>query len=127
MKNSLLINVLNDWRIRINDINHINFSELCRKTKAKNGWFTKESISLAFNGINRFLDAEKLRSLDGLHHVGAVDQHLGGDAAAVQAGAAEGAFFNHRHVPAGVGRIRRNLQAGAGADNNKVKLPHHIP
>lgn len=66
MKNSLLINVLNDWRIRINDINHINFSELCRKTKAKNGWFTKESISLAFNGINRFLDAEKLRKwIDG--------------------------------------------------------------
>ncbi len=60
MENSQLVNILNDWRIRINDINHIKFSELCRKTQAKNGWFTEESIRLAFRGINRFLDPKKL-------------------------------------------------------------------
>ncbi len=60
MKNSQLINILEDWRIRINDINHIKFSKLCRKTQAKNGWFTEESIRMAFRDINRFLDPEKL-------------------------------------------------------------------
>ena len=55
--------------------------------------------------------------------VGGQDQHLGGDTANVEAGAAEGALLDDRYVKAGqLGRDQR--VAGAGTDNDELVMPH---
>ena len=81
---------------------------------------------LPVDSLHLGLDAEEVGTPDGLHNVGAVDKHLGGDTASVQAGAAEGPFFDDRHGPTGVGYVRGDLQAGAGTDHDKVKFPHQV-
>ena len=64
--------------------------------------------------------------LDCMHDVGAVNQHLGRDAATVQAFAAEGTLLNHRYRAAGGRHVRGHFQAGTRTDQYKVKRPHQI-
>ena len=58
---------------------------------------------------------------DLLHQLGGVQQALGGDAAHVQAGAAQILLFNNGHVRAQLcGTDGRHISAGAAADNNDL-------
>ncbi len=66
-------------------------------------------------------DAKQPGALDRLHDVGAVDEHLGGDAAAVQARAAEGAVLDHRDGEPAGGRFRGDLETGTRTDDYQVK------
>ena len=62
---------------------------------------------------------------DGVGDVGGVDEHLGGDAADVQAGAAEGAALDDRHLL--VLEVRRDEGvAGAGPDDREVEVRHAV-
>ena len=62
---------------------------------------------------------------DGVGDVGGVDEHLGGDAADVQAGAAEGAALDDRDLL--VLEVRRDEGvAGAGPDDREVEVRHAV-
>lgn len=50
---------------------------------------------LPVHRLNAGLDSEQPRPFDSLHHVGGVDEYLGWDASAVQAGPAKRTLFHH--------------------------------
>ena len=57
--------------------------------------------------------------------LGAVEQALGGDAALIQACAAEGAFFDQRRAQARLSRaFRAEIPARAAADHDQIKFLH---
>ena len=59
--------------------------------------------------------------LDVLHQLGAVEQALGGDAADIQAGAAQMLFFDQGDLSAQLGRPDGGyVAAGAAADDNDL-------
>ena len=71
------------------------------------------------------VDAEAGAGGDGVGDVGGVDEHLGGDAADVQAGAAEGAALDDRDLL--VLEVRRDEGvAGAGPDDREVEVRHAV-
>ena len=73
------------------------------------------------------LDAERGEIMLGLvHHLGGMQQRLGGNAADIEAGAAEGLLLlDHRGLQAELrGADRAHIAAGAGADDDEVVCHH---
>jgi len=62
MNKDFLINVFGRWENKIKAIDPVLKDEIYTRARANNGWFTKESIDLAFNGLRYYLDPEKLES-----------------------------------------------------------------
>lgn len=60
MNKEFLINVLGLWESRIRDIEGEVKEDLYIRARAKNGWFIKRNIDLAFSGLSNYLDSKKL-------------------------------------------------------------------
>src|SRR5262245_2442485 len=71
-------------------------------------------------------DPKRRRSVDRLHHISGVDEHLGRDAPTVQAGATKLVLLDDGNRPASVVRARDRIP-GACPNNNQVELLHHTP
>ena len=69
------------------------------------------------------VDAEMAGARHGPRDVGGVHEHLGRDAAHVQAGAAEGAVLDQRHVEVVEAGVEEGV-ARAGADDDQVVVAH---
>jgi len=72
----------------------------------------------------RGVDLELVCVLDRLHDIGVVQQHLRRDTAAIEAGAAESPLLDDRDRLSLVRCGVRHVEAGAGADDEKVVLLH---
>ena len=81
---------------------------------------------LPIYSLNCCLDAENVGAFDGVHHVGTVDKHLGRDAAPVQAGSAERAFFDDGHRQPETRRLGGDFKAGTGAYYHQVEVLHIV-
>ena len=75
--------------------------------------------------VDRRVDAETPGIGDGASDIRHVDEHLGRNAAPVQAGPTERSFLDDGHSPAALGGGGRNLQAGPGPDDDEIELLHH--
>jgi len=53
-----------------------------------------------------------------------IDEHLGGDAAVVQAGASGGALIHQRNLQALASGLRGDMRSRACADYNEVEFVH---
>ena len=63
---------------------------------------------------------------DGAEHLGGLEQLLGGDAAAVQAGAADPGLFDHGDAQPGRGAVERGgVATGTAAQDDDVELLSH--
>jgi hypothetical protein len=61
MNSDFLINILGGLKSRIEEIDPEEKDLLYNRARAKNGWFTRDSIELAFSGLDNYLDANKLK------------------------------------------------------------------
>ena len=75
--------------------------------------------------VDRRVDAVRRRMGDVLGDVGGVDEHLGRDAAAVEAGAAEDVLFDDRD-PLGVVVVGEDAVPRPGTDDDDVKVKHRV-
>ena len=74
--------------------------------------------------LHRCLDAEDVGTVDGVHHVGAVDEHFRGNAATVQTSTAERAFLHNGYRKSTSRRLGRDFKTRPGTNNHQIELLH---
>ena len=67
MNSDFLINILGGLKSWIEEIDPKEKDLLYERARAKNGWFTRDYIELAFSGLGNYLDVNKLKIWLGQH------------------------------------------------------------